>query len=239
MHTLQGVIEKCKEKNINIYEVSFPDTLLTEGVEFSEINAFFEFLKVSKIDTVFAKDYYEYNCDYYITEETIKEVMGNYVGEEELNFILPDIEKYNDKIGELVFDIPFLIVIVCVYNGKFFYVELINEFLLDGEVLQEPEEVLSEIVHQYEEKIHEVKERREEELENLKEELKEYILNDEDFYKSTNKRMRYIYAQNLFRKKLGAKYEALKKHWVSPSGTVYIGATDFVEMLWREYGKKK
>ncbi len=239
MYFLKDIIEKCKEKNVKFFEVGIPSETLTCGVRFYEIDKFFDFLNINKINTAFGIEIYESEEDYIITEEIIEEILGRYVSEETIDCIEKDIDEYNNKISEFDFDAPSTVIVACLFEGHFFFIDLHNKLILDEDELEEPSYVLEQIVIRNEEKIREEKEKRDELIEKLKEDLKEYILKDKEFFLCTNQHLRYSYTQNLFSKKLGKKYDVLKKYWMSSPGVVCSGAVDYVEMLWRQYGKGK
>lgn len=236
MYKIADVYNLCNKLNIKYFDVSLPADILNISIMFDDIESFFDFLKTSNIKQVYVEQYFESAEDYIITEEMIYDQLDN---EYLLDCIISDIKKYNTKIGKLQIDYPSTILISCTFEGQLFTTFLTNEITLDGNIVLEPVDVLESIIISHENSISEKKEEYNKIIEVEKKELEKYILNDNDFYNSTNQHLRYLYTNQLFQKVMGNKFKELKWFWSTPYGLPTQGARDFVEMLWREYGRKK
>lgn len=238
MFDLEYIKNRCNNENVHFFEVSFATDILNEGTKFYELDAFFDFVKVAKIDKVFGMEIYIQKEDYYITDEIVEQELGRYVDKEIISCIETEINDYNDKIDMLKIDYPAMLIIACLYEGHIFFLDLENEILCEEKELEEPSFILREIVISNEKKVIEVKNRKQERIKDLQEKLKELILNDREFYLSTNQHLRYNYTKKLFDEKLTKEFDLLKEYWSTPHGLPAKGVIDFVDMLWREYGKK-
>ena len=239
MYYVKDVLERCARNNIHAFMVSFSSETIDKCIKFDDIDDFFTFAKLSDIKQVYVMQLEIDTEDFLITEDVIESVLGRYENDDILDCIGEDIDEYNEKVNDLKFDYPLMILVGCAYEGQMFFACLHNKTLMNGEELLEPEEVLHEMVLYNKNSIKERQENRYKLIEEQKEQLKEYILNDKDFYLSTNQHLRYSYTEDLFRKKIGNKSAELKDFWSTPHGLPAKSAFDFVEMLWREYGKTK
>lgn len=72
--------------------------------------------------------------------------------------------------------------------------------------------------------------------ESLKEESKKYVLNDENFKKCTNEKLRRSYLYSVFNSEEVMKY---KRVFIGPRGIANAIAYNLIELLWREYKHSK
>lgn len=239
MYYMNDVLKLCDQNNIHAFKVSFSSDTIDKSIKFDDIDDFFAFCKLSDIKQVYVMQLDIDVEDYLITEDVVESVLGRYGNDDIFDCIGGDIDEYNEKVSELKTDYPLMILVGCAYEGQMFFLCFQNQTLMNGKELIEPEEVLQEMIIDNEKSIKERQENRHKLIEEQKEQLKEYILNDKEFYLSTNQHLRYSYTENLFRKKIGKKYVELKDFWSTPYGLLSKGAFDFIEMLWREFGKTK
>lgn len=238
MNNLNDIKNKIEKENVKFFCVGISSDVLTNGIDLFNLNNFIDFIKSVKINVVFGCELFEAAEDYLITNEIIEFELGKYKAEEIHNIIINDIEIYNKKIEEIDFNIPFMFVIVCLYEGKYFFVKIKVDRGIDESFLKDPKEKLFEIILTKEENIQNQKQKVEKIINQLKKELKEIIISDENFLKCTNRRLRMNYIKDLLRNKLDEHFEPIKKIWVADTiKGIYQEPIDFVEILWREISK--
>jgi len=239
MYSTTEIKNRCTSNDIVCFSVDITSEIVNKSIKFENIDEFFDFIKINNINQVFLAESYDEAIDYLITEDIIIEVIGTYGIDYVLNCLNSEIKKYNDSIAQLNFDIPKLILILCVYDGQIFMVCLENEFSFDGKELKNPSDVLQEIYELNVEPINASYDKLRYNVEEQKLKLEQYILNDEDFYYQANAHLRHNYTESLFDNVLTAEYRELKNHWSTPTGIPTKEFHDFVNLLWNKYGKKK
>lgn len=238
MKNLKEVQEIIKKENINFYNVGLSTEVLINGNDMFNIENFIDFVHFQKINAVFGCELFEDAEDYLITDEIIESQLGRYTSEEIFNIIIDDIDKYNKKVCEVNFDVPFLYVVACLYEGQYFYIKTGIDRGIDETFLMEPEKKIQEIVVNNEKKIQDIQQEKRVITEQLKEELKEIIVKDNKFLKCTNKTLRINYIKNLLSNDLDEHFELLKKLWLADTiKGIYQEPIDFIEILWREINK--
>lgn len=239
MKNLKEVQEIIKKENINFYNVGLSSEVLINGNDMFNIENFIDFVHSQKINAVFGCELFEYAEDYLITDEIIESQLGRYTSEEILNIIIDDIDKYNKKVCEVNFDVPFLYVVACLYEGHYFYIKVGIDRGIDETFLIEPEKKIQEIIKKNEKNIENMRQEKREIIEQLKNELKGIIVNDEKFSKCSNRTLRTNYIKELLYDGLNEHFEPLKKLWISDTiKGLYQDPIDFIEILWREINKQ-
>ena len=235
MKGLEDIQERIKKENIKFYSVGLSTEVLINGNDLFNIDSFIDFVHSQKINAVFGCELFEDAEDYLITDEIIESQLGRYTSEEILNIIIGDIDKYNEKVCEVNFNIPFIYIVACLYEGQYFYIKIRVDRGIDDTFLIEPEKKLQEIVVNNEKSIQNIKKERREITEQLKKELKEIIINDENFLKCTNRNLRINYIKDLLSNGLDEHFEPLRKLWLADTiRGIYQEPIEFVELLWRE-----
>lgn len=238
MKNLKDVQERIKKENINFYSVGLSTEVLINWNDLFNIDSFIDFVHSQKINAVFGCELFEDAEDYLITDEIIESQLGRYTSEEIFNIIISDIDKYNEKVSEVNFDIPFLYIVACLYEGQYFYIKVRVDRGIDDTFLIEPEKKLQEIVVNNEKNIQNIRQEKREITEQLKKELKEIIVNDEKFLKCTNRTLRRNYIKELLSNGLDEHFEPLRKLWLADTiKGIYQEPIDFMEILWREISK--
>ena len=235
MKKLEDVQKMIKKENIKFYSVGLSSEVLINGNDLFNIENFIDFVHSQKINVVFGCELFDNAEDYLITEEIIEGQLGRYTSEEIFNIIIGDIDKYNEKVCEVNFNIPFLYIVACLYEGQYFYVKMRVDRGIDETFLVEPEKKLQEIVVNNDKNIKNIRQERREIIEQLKKELREIIVNDEKFLKCTNRNLRINYIKNLLSNELDEHFEPLRKLWVADTiRGIYQEPIELVELLWRE-----
>lgn len=239
MYTVNYVVNQCNNHNIKTFMVKLSSETLDKSIMFDNIDEFFDLAKLSNIKQMYIMPVYDDIENYLISDETITDVLGQYVGKDILECISPKIGEYNSVINKIKIEHPTLIFLSCIYEGQVFITCLDNKNSLITDKLSDPNDALKVILTEKENQLLDIKKKKEDIIKKQQEELKKYILNDKEFYLSTNQHLRYSYTYNLFRNKLGENYAELKAIWCSEYGLATKQAQDFVELLWKEYRKKK
>lgn len=235
MKDLKDIRKRIEKEKVNFYSVGLSTEVLTAGNDLFSIDNFIDFVHSQKINAVFGCEVFEDAEDYLITTEIIEAELGKYEAEEMSNIIIEDIRKYNEKVCEVDFNIPFLYIVACLYEGQYFYTKMRVDRGINESFLIAPEEKLQEIVINNEKNIQKKSQERRKTIDQLKKELKEIIVNDDKFLKCTNKALRMSYIKDLLANGLDEHFEPLKKFWIAESVKgVYQEPIDLVELIWRE-----
>ena len=238
MKNMDYIKEKIKNENIKFYNVGLSTESLIYGNDLLNIDNFLNFIHFQKINAVFGCELFEDANDYLITDRIIESQLGKNYSEEILNIIIDDIDKYNEKISEVNFDIPFLYIVACLYEGQYFYIKIKVDRGVDDTFLIEPEKKLQEIIIKNEENIQNIRRENREIIEQLKKELKEIIVGDENFFKCTNRILRRNYIKELLYDGLDERFEPLRKIWLTDTiKGIYQEPIHFIEIIWREISK--
>lgn len=235
MKNLKDIQEIIKKENLNFYSVGLSTEVLINGNDLYNIDNFIDFVHSQKINAVFGCELFEDAEDYLITDEIIESQLGRYTSEEIFNIIVGDIDNYNKRVRDVNFDIPFLYIVACLYEGQYFYIKVRVDRETDDTFLIEPEKKLQEIVVNNEKIIQNTRQEKREIIEQLKKELKEIIVNDEKFLKCTNRTLRINYIKELLSNGLDEHFEPLRKIWLADTiRGIYQEPIELVELLWRE-----
>lgn len=239
MKNINDIKNKIEKENIKTFTVGISNEVLNNGIDLYNVDSFIDFMKYNKINISFISALFEEYKDHLITNEIIYNKLGKYGTEEFYDIISEDIEKYNKKVCEIDFNIPFMYIFACLYEGKYFYIKIDIDRGVDESFLMEPKDKLNEILSNNTSKLEKKQEELDKNTKDLIKELKEIILNDGDFYKCTNKHLRFVYIKDLLTNKLDDHFEPLKKLWLSDTiRGICQGPIDLVEMLWRESKNK-
>lgn len=233
---LKDIKQEIENNQINFYKVNLPVNIITDGIQFLNIDDFINFLLNQNVTAVFGCEHYDNIDDCLITESVIEKTIGSYLAEKLQDIIINDINKYNKDVLKYDLNEPSLILICCIYEGKYCFLCIENN---NQESLPDPSEKLQEIINKNRITIQKNEEQQEKILDKLKIELKKMIKNDEKFLLCTNKRLRELYIKDLLKNELDNHFEPIKRHWTSdaPRG-IYQGAVDFVELIWKEIQKQ-
>lgn len=235
MKDIKDIKKRIEKENIKMYKVGLTPEVLTNGNNLFDIDSFIEFVHLQNINAVFGCELFDDANDYLITEEVLEKELGRYVAEEMKDIIKKDIEKYNEKIYKIDFNIPCSFIIACLYEGKYFFTNMRINRKVDENFLLEPEEKLKEIVLKNENNIIKKREEKNSIIDDLKNELKEIIINDEKFLLCTNRQLRFSYIRELLSKRLDKHFEPLRKFWLSETARgICQEPINFVELIWKE-----
>lgn len=224
---------ELKRKNISGFAVGLIPNIGDENsVGFAHYDEFIAFLKNENIKSIFYRSVSIEIDDYYITDDVIEELLGNYKAENlsqtiekaivEYNL---SIEHYEEQLHNLRHNIYFT-----VYNGFMVYI-----ILADYVNIADPREQLEFILASKEAEI--TAERAQQDLlfEEQKAKLKQKILDDPAFYQCTNQKLRRAYIDGLI-PHLSNEYSLIKKKWTGfNTGFTFMDARNFVDLLWKEY----
>ena len=197
MKNLKDIQKRIEKEKVKFYNVGLSTEVLTNGNNLFNIDNFIDFVHSQKINAVFGCELFDDAEDYLITEGIIEEELGKYAAEEMRNIIIDDIKKYNEKVCEVDFNIPFLYIVACLYEGQYFYTKMRVDRGINESFLVEPEEKLQEIVVNNEKNIQNKRQERRKTIDELKKELREIIVNDNKFSKCTNRSLRMSYIKDL------------------------------------------
>lgn len=240
MINLNKIKQSIQNKQILIFEGEMPSDILNKGFKFKNLEDLIYFCTVQNIKSCFMDIQYTDVDDYKITQDLIEErVEVNSISLK--HRILDEVRKYNKILLSLDDSNPTEIIIAVLYGSNYFYYYEQEELLIEDEIILEAEDKLEEILNLFESELQEELDEHNSKIEEQKEKLKEYVLNDPDFKRCTNMRLRRQYTIDLFKNKLGREFKELKQHWSNPEilAYVYRGAIDMIEMIWRELKDKK
>lgn len=223
------VNKMLEEKGVKTVQAYIPFKVIDDAIYILKFEDFMSFLLENQIRQVFVYEQYVEPEDYKITDQTFKEIG---VSRYSLEYLVKDIEKYNDIIDNTEFETPEMVVAMFVWNGQRFYYLFQNAIHIDDKVLLSAKEKLSEMIMSNEKDIVEANRLRKKMIEQQQKALKVQIIKDTEFRKCTNNRLRRNYIIDLF--KGDAVPQELKEYWVNDNGILFQGAFDFVEMIWRE-----
>jgi hypothetical protein len=196
--------------------------LLLEKKDMSEL---LRFMKSNNIKNAFYI-YSYYDEDYFLIDEELTDKFE----EDIYSLIEKGIEQHNKQIEKLDFSKPVEITIFCIYESRYI---AINDYDYWCDELGAKERLM-DLVYDNSDKIDNVKNERKLNEEVLKEEFKNFILNDNEFKKCTNQRLRRDYMYLLFKRDDIKKYKQL--FWKENGMLKDISiAVNFIEMLWKEY----
>lgn len=211
-------------------------------LENNDINELIMFMKVNNIKNVFYT-YSFYREDYYIIDEELmnefdKELMNkfdeelmNEFDEEIYSLLLKDIKEHNKQIERLDFSRPGEMHIFCIYESN--YISINDyDFWCDELGIVSAKEKIVEIIEDNKETIDRKLKERKLIKQVLKEEFRNYVLNDDEFKKCTNQRLRRDYMYLVFERDEAKKYKPMFSYYNSFD---ISSAVNFIEMLWREY----
>lgn len=225
--TREELLKIMSDKGLYGIETENSSDIKQVLIKSSEIDDIFKFAKGNNINTIFF-EYYYYNKDYFKIE--LEKYEEKYP-KEIINIMKNDIIEYNNRIDKIDFETPIKLLIYCIYNGYLIAIEQKDEW---GEGYKESivsgEEQMEIFFGKYQERLENYIEEREKQKEIDLEKLKQIMFDDEQFQRSTNKELRYVYI-NAFLKK-NYKYMQL-------FGNHGIEAYRWIETIWREYKDKK
>lgn len=235
---MQAIQGKFPNNEVEVFRVANIGNLLKVGIMFDEIDDLLKLVSNASLNRIFVYEHFVFPTDYYITEQTMKNVF-RYENSDFIEFVIPQIEEYNSMVENLDFEYPSMVITFCACDNQWFFVAKKNERLLDGEELLEPEEMLQIIRDLNEGRRNEIINRKRQVVESLQEELHQQILNDEKFKVCTNQELRSAYGRKLF-SKLGERFEPLKEIMYQHNLSVLSReGREFIEVIWREVLESK
>ena len=223
--------------DIKCFSVALPPHISDKNsVAFTDHKEFARFLVNENIKSLFVMSHPLSIEDYYITDDTVEDLVGEHAAQNlskaveraivSYNLSIEQLkqkyeeqlielkQKYEEQLIELKQNLYFT-----VYNGFMVYI-----ILADKIDLADPHEQLELILAENEAEIENEKKQRKLLIEMLQEKLKQKILEDSDFYKCTNINLRRNYAYKLW-EKLDKEFEPLKKYWqLPPNLTLFVDA---------------
>jgi len=229
---LQNVGIKC-------YDIFSIGKIIENGFYLGNLDAFISFVKEQDVPFVLWYENYADIEDYFITNEIV-EKSAYYFQAEITKTIKKWIESHNQKLRDLDFDSPRDIVLAFLYEGSYFYVSYELPLILDGEMVLPAKEMIEHIFNKHQEELKAFRKEHQQKREEQKKKLQKHILADEKFRYQTNKLLRKKYITDVFANELGEEFDLLKKDWYREDvDSVFQGAVDFVEILWREASGKQ
>lgn len=228
--SLKSVFEK---ERISVFRIVDIGDLFQTGFLMPEVSELIKLAKSTQIERVLIYEHYEDDTDYYITQELFdKETY--YDDEEFVDYILPQIYAYNEKIANIDFSYPAWIAAICLCDNRAFFVLCNNERTIDGEALIEPKEMFKLIKVSNEEQCKKIHEDNKNKTEVLCKELRKQILEDDDFKLCTNQALRRNYARKL-RSRLPKRFAPLIKIMYRDNFDILSNyGREFIELVWRE-----
>ena len=218
-----------KENGVKALSTYIPFKLVENSILILELDDFMSFMTDNQINQVFLYEHWVEADDYKITDDTFKE-LG--VSRYSLEYLLKDIDEYNKMLDDVEFDVPSMVLLMFLWNGQRFYHSLYNEVLLGDNVLLSAEDKLADMIMLNENNIIDANNKRHKEIEKQQKEFKNYLVNDDEFKKCTNQRMRRNFIIEIVKTDIVPK--ELKSYWMNCNGFLFQSAYDFIEMVWRE-----
>lgn len=215
-------LKYIEKQNLNSYETNISEVVFKNSIFLKE-NNLDELIKLSKendVKNIFF--YYEYDSveNYLITEEMIE----NY-DNELINPLKNNIDSYNKEINKLDFTIPLYLTAYVIIQGSFVSIIKQNDWIEELELL-EGKEKLESLIYENENILEEyISQKNEKNLERFKT-IRNIIINDPEFKKATNHKLRFEYA-SLFPKKNKEFSDLYNKN-----RHFFI---NFIEKIWKEY----
>lgn len=215
-------LKYIENQNLNTYETNISEVVFKSSIFLKEDNLD-ELIKLSKendVKNIFF--YYEYDSleNYLITEEMLE----NY-DNELINPLKNNIDSYNKEISKLDFTIPLYLTAYVIIQGNFVSILKQNDWVEELELL-EGKEKLESLIYENKKILDEYFSRKNEKnLEKFKM-IRDIIINDPEFKKATNQKLRLEYA-SLFPKK-NKEYNDL----YNKNRHTFV---NFIEKIWKEY----
>jgi len=197
------------------------------------IDELIEFLVANNIKTLQYMIKYTGLDAFLIMEDDVRDLK---IPDDLQDEIWNEIIEYNEKLEKINFDRPYSITIYCLHESCFFGIRDYDLWFQDEEV-QFPSDKLEELLSDYKLRIEEKKKKDKKQLEVLKEEFKSVLLNDANFLKCSNKKLRDNYVQKAFEKPEFEKYIKVFDPRDRKFQTVYAKA--YVDLFWSEYRNLK
>ncbi len=166
----------------------------------SDIDELFKFCKLNNIRNIFYSFTYNDIEDFLIDEDKQEEIEP-----EKYRLIKKEIKEHNDKLKVIDFKRPIKLCIFCIYENKYIAVKLEDNWHLE-EGIFEADEMIDLFLDNHWEVIIDIEAAEEEKMETLKEQLREYMLKDDKFKVCTNKGLREIYWNELYKNKEMKQY---------------------------------
>lgn len=228
--TVKAMME---DNGITAYEVYATPDLIEESIWFTNFDDFITFVKSQNINCAFIHVHDFEVEDYLITDNIIRKTN---MGSESIDYLSNAISEYNESLLDENTNFAEHVFVMVMWNNQRFCYIFQNIIRFQGEELLNPEEKLLQIFENNRNDLIENKNDIKEKVEQQKACLRDDIINDPEFKKCTNKRLRRNYIIVYFNS--SCKYDELKRHWTNSNGLLYHEAYDFIELLWREYKNK-
>ncbi len=210
--------------NVTLEKDSFEKSLIL--LEKNDMDELIRFVKVNNIKNVFFV-YSFYNEDYFVIDEET-----NKFHEDIYSLIRKNVESHNEQIKKLDFSRPVEINVFCIYEARYIAIND-YDFWCDELGIKSAKEKILDLIDDNSSTIDAKKKERKSNDEVLKEEFKNYVLNDVEFKKCTNQRLRRDYMYLVFEREETKKYKTVFFR-IDNMLNIPI-AVNFIEMLWREY----
>jgi hypothetical protein len=211
------------------------DDLENKMIEIGDglIDELIEFLVANNIKTLQYMIKYISIDAFLITEDDVRDLKIPDALQDE---IWNEIKEYNEKLEKIDFGRPYSITIYCLHESCFFGINDYDLWFQDEKV-QFPSDKLEELLSNYKLRIEEKKKEDKKHLEKLKEEFKKVLLNDAEFLKCSNKKLRDNFVQKAFERPEFEKYIEVFDPRDRQFHTVYAKA--YVDLFWSEYRNSK
>lgn len=235
MIKLEDVQKQLSANHIKYYDIFSSGNIVNDGLCIGDLSALIKFVKEQKCSFVLCYEHYISPDEYIISDEDYSQlpygIPTDFMAELEKS-----VQEYNTKLLHLDFDLPQFIIIACLHDGHYFYTLFENSLSVDDMEIAPSQEMLETIMQSKQDSLKNAKKNHMDLLEKQKKELREYILSDASFQNQTNKHLRRNYIIDVLSSEFGEHIESLRALWYREEfHSVYHGAIDFVELLWREY----
>ena len=225
MLSKEQLLEKLSMMGLDVYE-TISDVIEDTSIQLVNFEELCRFIKNHNIDTVFYHYSYVDEENLQIDDEILEKVRP---GKIMLELMEQEIEEYNESVCKLDFSKPYWLSVYFTYQNFMYYIE--EDYWFQEEGFETPKLALINIMSKYLDKAVEMQDASKVERQRGREKLREQILNDEEFYRCTNQRLRGTYITSLLAD--NAELQALFR---TPEGRLYdIMAVDFIEIIWKDY----
>ena len=228
MRTEQELLGLLKDIKLDGYKVDVQIDK-TNSMELMSIEDLIHFSCKHDIDTMFY-------CYSFIDEDVLRiddETISNLrFGEDVLSVLQNKFDEYNESISKLDFSNPVSLNLYCIYQGVVLFIQEDDYWFIE-QGFSMPETACLELVDEYWEDIAIEREKKKQEIIKGRKKLREQILNDDEFKKCTNEKLRRAYTHKVFGCNGTYPYQHL--FYTKKGEPIDILIFSFVEDIWREY----
>lgn len=232
MKTVEEVEKLFSDVSLLAYQVETKGSL-KNGCQLmlagKDIPDLITFAKRRNIDTVFYHFIY-FDPDQMCIDDDVLDTLK--MKSELIESFQPTIEKYNAEIEELDFSKPAGLIVYCIYQGVFIYIQEDDDWLSalgydDAHIAAM--KLFTKDADRIVEQVKKLAEKRQE----RRDECHQIIIDDPKFHICTNATMRRNYANVFFNKNSNRKY--YDAFYSEEHGYYDISTMGFIEEIWREF----